>query len=226
MLSPNHTQVSNTFIDEYMSKLSPASVKVFLAISRKTIGWHKETDRISQSQLVGMTGMSKNSVKKGVAELEFNGLIIVTRTGKGKGIETIFELNYVSNNDSQENNGSKNDTKKDSNVSNYDIKDVPNGSRIDTTKETSLKETKLKKQRPFSPPSFDDIETYCKEKGYNVDPDKFFDYYHDNDWYDKHGNKVKCWKGRLRTWNKRDQKFKDDYKDHDDRIIDEIGRDK
>ena len=54
MLVNNYTQISNEFID-MLSNFSGASVKIFLAISRKTIGWHKISDRISYSQLEKMS---------------------------------------------------------------------------------------------------------------------------------------------------------------------------
>ena len=44
--APNHTKLSNEFIDEYMHKVSGSACKVFLVISRKTVGWHKDSDFI------------------------------------------------------------------------------------------------------------------------------------------------------------------------------------
>jgi phage replication O-like protein O len=68
MKKPNYTQISNDFIKE-MSNYSGEVVKVFLAISRKTIGWHKDCDRISYSQLRDMTGLSINNIRKSLKVL-------------------------------------------------------------------------------------------------------------------------------------------------------------
>jgi len=38
---PNSFQVANAFVDEAMSKISDASVKIYLIINRKTRGWDK-----------------------------------------------------------------------------------------------------------------------------------------------------------------------------------------
>ena len=76
----NHTQLSNDFIDNCMSELSGGACKVFIAISRKTIGWHKETDYISLSQIMKLTGMSNRGVLNSIKELEENELILVRRT--------------------------------------------------------------------------------------------------------------------------------------------------
>ena len=53
----NYTQIANEFLDQ-MHKYTGETVKVFLAISRKTIGWHKLSDRISYSQLLASMSQS------------------------------------------------------------------------------------------------------------------------------------------------------------------------
>jgi phage replication O-like protein O len=126
----NHTQITNEFIDDYMSKVSGSATKVFLSIARKTIGWHKETDQISQSQLIEMTGMSLNTVKDGIRELLEHNIIKKEQTGTGKSIKTYFEINYQLSNI---------DTSKESNISKSDIKNESNISNIDTTKDINIK---------------------------------------------------------------------------------------
>ena len=66
---PSHTQIANIIIDQYLPKLSFTELKVIMAIARKTIGWHKVSDRISCSQLMKMTGLSKNGIKTGIKGL-------------------------------------------------------------------------------------------------------------------------------------------------------------
>jgi len=81
---PNYTQVSNEFLDERMAGLSGSAVKTFLAITRKTIGWHKDTDAISYSQIRDLTGHgSYSTVKKSIDELLNNGLIRVIKSSGG-----------------------------------------------------------------------------------------------------------------------------------------------
>ena len=89
MNKPNYTQVSNEFLDEKMATLSGAAVKTFLVIARKTIGWHKDTDAVSYSQLKALTGFgSFTTVKKAIDELMEAGIIRVT---KSKGGTTKYE---------------------------------------------------------------------------------------------------------------------------------------
>jgi phage replication O-like protein O len=129
----NHTQLSNDFIDTYMKRLSAAAVKVFVAISRKTIGWHKDIDRISQGQLVELCGLSINTIKAAIKELKLYEIIKVSRTGTGKEIKTYFEINYKS-----EANVSKIDILSKDFISEIDTLDLDNVSKIDTTKESNI----------------------------------------------------------------------------------------
>ena len=58
----------------------------------------------------------------------------------------------------------------------------------------------------FSPPSVEDVREYCKEKGYNVDPERFVDYYTSNGW--KVGsNPMKDWKAAVRKWAECDEHY-------------------
>jgi hypothetical protein len=91
---PNYTQTPNRFIDEYMCKVSPNATCIYLTICRKTIGYHKDTDEISISQIVNLSGLSKNSVLRGIAELEALLLISVTRKGKGRRSTNTYGLNF------------------------------------------------------------------------------------------------------------------------------------
>ena len=56
----------------------------------------------------------------------------------------------------------------------------------------------------FSPPTVDEVRSYCAEKGYAMDADRFVDYYTSNGW--KVGkNPMKDWKAAVRTWNRKEQ---------------------
>lgn len=64
---PNHTQIPNLFLDLQMPKIKSLSeLKVVLCIMRKTFGWHKESDRLSLSQIMKLTGLSRPSAIDGI----------------------------------------------------------------------------------------------------------------------------------------------------------------
>ncbi len=55
----------------------------------------------------------------------------------------------------------------------------------------------------FVPPSVEEVEVYCRERGNSVDPQRFVDYYSANGWM-VGKNKMKDWKAAVRTWERGD----------------------
>jgi hypothetical protein len=54
----------------------------------------------------------------------------------------------------------------------------------------------------FTPPSIDEVRAYCEERGNNVDPQRFIDFYAAKGWMVGR-NKMKDWKAAVRTWEQR-----------------------
>ena len=63
----------------------------------------------------------------------------------------------------------------------------------------------LKHNKAFNPPTLDEVRRYCSERGSNVDPDKFFEYFDTGGWKDARGQPVRNWKQKLLTWEKFDK---------------------
>nr|DAI75751.1 MAG TPA: hypothetical protein [Caudoviricetes sp.] len=60
-----------------------------------------------------------------------------------------------------------------------------------------------KKPSRFSPPTAQEVADYCRERGNQVDAQRFVDYYTANGW--RVGkNPMKDWKAAVRTWEKQD----------------------
>jgi phage replication O-like protein O len=144
----NHTQLSNDFIDNHMKNLSGNASKIFIAISRKTIGWHKDTDKISFSQLLDITGIkSRDTLNKAIKELEIYNIIKVSRVQK----TNQYEINYFDESVQKLYQDSTETVPKIANI----------GTETEHTKET-IKETKQKKECDL----FDQwYEKYDKKKG-------------------------------------------------------------
>ena len=51
----------------------------------------------------------------------------------------------------------------------------------------------------FKKPTLEEVESYCKERKNNVDPERFIDFYESKDWMIGK-NKMKDWKACIRTW--------------------------
>ena len=69
-------------------------------------------------------------------------------------------------------------------------------------KERKVKERKEKdKVKKLTPPSLSEINSYIQEKGYQVDGQKFFDYFTESGWVDSAGKPVRNWKQKVITWS-------------------------
>lgn len=59
----------------------------------------------------------------------------------------------------------------------------------------------------FTPPTVDDVRSYCSERKNTVDPQRWFDYYSANGWM-VGKNHMKDWKAAVRTWESKEQEKK------------------
>lgn len=75
------------------------------------------------------------------------------------------------------------------------------------------KQSSLKRREVFTPPTVDDVERYCDEKGiYGFDAEHFIDYYAARGWMIGK-NKMKDWKAAIRTWIRNDNERREREKD-------------
>ena len=200
---PNHTQIPNVIIDQHMAELSHAQFKVLMAICRKTIGWHKQSDYISISQIVDLAGVSNKTVIGAVRDLERLGFIV---TQKSNRTTTHITLNY-------------NVTSVLSTPTSV-ITTPPSGattqvaSGITTHTKETLKET-IYKERMI--PTLDEVVSYFTSNGYTVEAaNKMYDFYQasissnrQKYWKDSRGNAVKSWKQKAQSvWFKPEHKDK------------------
>ena len=88
--TPNYTQIPNE-VFAVMHKMTPAELKVVLAVCRQTFGWHKQRDRISVSQLVVLTGLSRQGVLNGIDAAKEHGFLIAYEVGNS----FEYEINVV-----------------------------------------------------------------------------------------------------------------------------------
>lgn len=79
---------------------------------------------------------------------------------------------------------------------------APNININKNIKDTLLKESTEKRKR-FTPPTVEEVDAYCKERGNKINPQTFVDFYEAKGW--KVGNNpMKDWKACVRTWEQRD----------------------
>ena len=69
--------VPSVYLDEVMPWLTDTEWRVLLVVIRQTIGWNKERDWITRSQLAYKTGRSQDAVTRAVEGLVRAELIVV-----------------------------------------------------------------------------------------------------------------------------------------------------
>lgn len=87
---------------------------------------------------------------------------------------------------------------------------------------------KKEKLTLFHPPSIEEVASYCKERGNNVDAQQFIDFYTTKGWM-VGKNKMKDWKACVRTWERRDAKpthIKYEQRNYTDEEMAEIFKDR
>lgn len=66
-------------------------------------------------------------------------------------------------------------------------------------KENTTKVVQKKSEQRFSPPTIEQLKEYICSNKYNVDAERFFNFYQSKGWY-VGKNKMKDWKAAVRTW--------------------------
>ena len=143
---PNYTQTPNLLLDEHLPDMGYAELKVVLVIVRQTMGWHKETDQLSISQLEEKTGLSNRSVIDGTRKALERGVIHRVRKGGSYSYRMVVK-------------GREEGSHVGGEVSSQGVKQVHRGSEVSSqvggevtshTKET-VKETTTKEKRESAP---------------------------------------------------------------------------
>lgn len=92
-------------------------------------------------------------------------------------------------NDSQENVNDSQDT------------DIEEDKEKEEDKENSSIPQAESRTKRFTPPTLEEVRSYCKERKNNVDAQRFIDYYESNGWQVGR-NKMKDWRAAVRTWER------------------------
>ncbi len=78
-LEDGHTKIANEIMDALCRFRIPGEIRLVLdSIIRKTYGWHKKSDDISNSQLCEATGLKKGNVSRSLSKLITHNLVVRT----------------------------------------------------------------------------------------------------------------------------------------------------
>lgn len=85
MINKGFTQIPNELFEVlFSSDLVGSEVKILIFISRKTYGFHKDSDQISLSQFQNKLGFSRQTVVDGLRKLRLVKLIRLVSKGKSR----------------------------------------------------------------------------------------------------------------------------------------------
>jgi phage replication O-like protein O len=150
---PNAFQKPNWIADVVMRYLPGEHYKCLEVVVRKTLGWLKERDRISRSQIVELTGLNVKTVDKCMRELCVFGLTIKTagNNAKNQGNEYALQLDdrMVDLSGLMAWSGSKRSTKTRNVPSSYKGEVSPRGGSTTTQRGEGLP-TRWETQKPLS----------------------------------------------------------------------------
>jgi len=84
-LGGKYTQVTNDLLEKLMTvKITLHEHRVALAVIRRTFGFHREMDRISEGQISSMTGIDRRNVHRAVTSLLHKKILKNAVRGDGK----------------------------------------------------------------------------------------------------------------------------------------------
>ena len=114
-----------------------------------------------------------------------NGAKIGTEKGTQKGTEKVHEKEHVSH----------------ARASRAEIEIENNNNDI------VVEDSKKRKNAKFVPPTLEEVQAYCTEKGFSFDPVMFFNHYEANGWVQGKGKPIKSWQACCNTWQRREGEF-------------------
>lgn len=138
--------------------------------------------------------MAKPQIDKNNKRYE-NGLRGGTKPKQNQN-ETKLESNSNQTRTKLEPNLNQNGTKAEPKRTNPESNDKVN----DNDNVNDIKESEEKKPR-FYPPTLEELKNYIADNKYNVDPERFIDYYTANGWT-VGKNRMKDWKAAVRNWDR------------------------
>ena len=162
---------------------------------------------IYQSELLNHATDGRESLRNAIQELEQLGYLQIEKKRDDRGhFTTIYKVIENPNSTDETNESRKPDTgnperenrcgKTDAGKPTLLNTNIPNTKKQSTNKQNTKKES-------FTPPTLEEVATYCKERNNNIDPMQFIDYYSARGWRFNNGGKMKDWRATVRTWEHR-----------------------
>lgn len=148
----------------------------------------------SLESLSSQSGLSVRKIRTSLNRLKTTGYLTCETTNRYTRIfltDKAFFQGYNSESDRQ------NDTPTDNQST------CERQQRKNDKKDKKVSSTHAPSSRRFTPPSVDEVEAYCRERGNSVDAQRFVDFYASKGW--KVGSSgMKDWRAAIRNWERQD----------------------
>ena len=153
----------------------------------------------SIAHLATETGLSQQNIRTSLNKLKSTGEITVRSTNR---YTLICVVNWDKYQDFDTEDNKQNNEPLNKQLT---INQQTTNNKQQRNKETNKQYIEGEKPtKRFVPPSVEDVKAYCKESGYNVDSERFVDFYEAKGWM-VGKNKMKDWKAAVRSWHSRNK---------------------
>ena len=140
--------------------------------------------------LAAQTGLSERQIRTALDHLKSTNELTIKSTNK---FSLITIVNYRKFQDVQSDIDQQNDQQVDQR---------PTSNRPQLNKYNKEQQS-VKPRKRFTPPTVEDVESYCRERGNGVDAQRFVDFYASKGW--KVGSSgMKDWRAAVRNWERQD----------------------
>ena len=161
----------------------------------------------SLPKLCQATGQSTRQVRDSLKHLETTGEVTGYSTNRYR-IITVVKYDEYQTSDRQSDRQNDRQTDRqmtgkttDQTAASIEYIELQNNRNIEKEKQPTV--VKRNAQR-FTPPTYDEVFSFCQEHGIQIDVDRFMDYYTSNGW--KVGSSsMKDWQAAVRNWATRDK---------------------
>ena len=192
----NYIELVNKFweLDEaWQFTCTETRLYFYILKTANRLGWVDSWTH-SDERTAANVGVSKNTLKTSRNRLAQAELITFKRGGQGHANKTRYQLLTAM--------PASKRTAKPAPLPAANNMPLLNKQDINQTE----KETGKEKPTAFSPPTLEQVETYCQSRINSVDAQKFVDFYTAKNWMIGR-NKMKDWQASVRTWEHRESEY-------------------
>ena len=188
----NYIREIAAFHDSLLYKnLSTGQIALWYALMyiNNKVGWAEDFS-VANQVLELQTGLSRGAVLKARNALQQMGYIDFKCRGTKA---TVYRMKSLVMSNSEQ-------ASEQSGVQTSEQSGVQTSDTLNKQNKTKHIKKESERKKSFTPPTLDEVKAYIAEKGYDVDPVTFFNFFSEGYWKDSKGQPVRNWKQKIITW--------------------------